>query len=39
MHLNLDYRRRHRAEHDHLETHALIPAPLKAELAKGEPMP
>ena len=31
-HMNLTYRRRYPLEHDHLETHPAVPAPLAAEL-------
>jgi hypothetical protein len=35
-HLSASYRKRFRQEHNHLETHPLIPGELKAELARAE---
>ena len=37
--LNHNYCSRYRRDHDYLEKHPLIPGELKAELAKGEPLP
>jgi hypothetical protein len=37
--LNFGHCERYRREHDRLEQHVLMPGELKAELARGEPLP